>query len=1085
MAIPGLSGSLLSADALAGAIPEALGPALDRAGAAAIHSRIRAWHRRVSATMGPATSARALFDRLAVPFLTELGFTADIAPVERGGLFRGILEGSGHPCAALIVTPWGGDAGSAWREGVLHGIASGLRWCFCITGPALRVLDARRTYSRRFAQFDLERAIEDPAAFAAMWGLLRAAAFVNEPLLDRAVALSERHRASVRVSLQEGVHDALTELLRAFSRARRSRRNSADVDAWFDDSLVVVYRVLFLLFAEARGLVPRWHPVYRDSYTIESLRPRVERRRSPLGLWEALQAISRLAHHGCRAGSLAVPPFNGRLFSPAHAPLAEALALDDGAVRQALLALTTRNAPAGRERIAYSDLGVEQLGGVYERVLDFAPAFQQGGIALVRTGQRKATGSFYTPRSITEYLVRRTLGPLVRERSAGAILQLRVLDPSMGSGAFLVAACRYLATAYEQALVADGGMSPSDVTDADRACFRRTIAQRCLFGVDVNPMAVQLGRLSLWLASLASDRPLTFLDHHLRAGNSLVGASMADAMRQPPGGGRAVWRQPLPLFAGDEPGGALREVVAVRLGIAEEPGDTIDDVRSKERAFARLARGGPLSGWMRVADLWCAGWFGVRVSRGLFGALADELLGCGGGAKAAGAGRDVVARASEAAARERFFHWTLEFPEVFFDESGAPLPRPGFDAVIGNPPWDVVQGVSHLTGFARGSGIYIAQGDGHANLYQLFLERALSLVATGGRIGMVLPSGFGSDHGSARLRRLVLDKATVDSFVSLENRDGVFPIHRSLKFLLLTATRGTATAALPCRFGVRSLEVLDRLPDDVTDPGAIHMPREMLERVGGREQLAIPELRTVEDADITARVSSAIPPLADGWNAHFGRELNASDDRPHFVTLPGAGCLLRVLEGKQIQPFTVDAGSARFGIRRSDAARRLPSRPFDRARLAYRDVASPTNRLTLIAAVVPAGAVTTHTLFCLKEALDATTQHYLCAVLNSYVANYLVRMRVGTHVTVSIVERLPVPAPSRDSRRLVELAQLAERLATSPGDAGTRARAQAIAASLYGLSTSAFRHVLDTFPLVAIAERREAALAFEALTDTV
>ena len=115
---------------------------------------------------------------------------------------------------------------------------------------------------------------------------------------------------------------------------------------------------------------------------------------------------------------------------------------------------------------------------------------------------------------------------------------MRVVDPAMGSGAFLVAACRYLASAYEAALVREGAVTTHDLSEADRARFRRAVAQRCLYGVDVNPMAVQLGRLSLWLATLAADRPLTFLDHRLRPGDSLVGASPWDVLRQPPPGRR-------------------------------------------------------------------------------------------------------------------------------------------------------------------------------------------------------------------------------------------------------------------------------------------------------------------------------------------------------------------------------------------------------------------------------------------------------------------------------------------------------------------------------------------------------------------
>jgi hypothetical protein len=280
-------------------------------------------------------------------------------------MFHAVLEANGEPAAALLVTEWGRDPAAAWRDAVRQGIARSVRWCFCVTGPVVRVVDARRTYSRRFAEFDLEASLHDPAGFGVFWGLLRADAFPSNrgPLLDAAVEASEHYRAEVRASLQHGVHAALICLLRAFGSVRRGNRASPP-EVLFEESLVVIYRILFLLFAEARGLVPKWHPIYRGSYTIESLRTPVEMLARPRGLWEALQAIARLAHRGCRAGTLRVPPFNGRLFSPAHAPLAESAALDDGAVREALLALTTRAGRDGRQRIAYADLGVEQLGGV-------------------------------------------------------------------------------------------------------------------------------------------------------------------------------------------------------------------------------------------------------------------------------------------------------------------------------------------------------------------------------------------------------------------------------------------------------------------------------------------------------------------------------------------------------------------------------------------------------------------------------------------------------------------------------------------------------------------------------------------------
>ena len=334
-------------------------------------------------------------------------------------------------------------------------------------------------------------------------------------------------RPRVCHSLGDGVLSTLPALASALSPGRGAREPAAQP---YDQALTVVYRVLFLLFAEARGLVPVWHPVYREAYTIDALYQRSVEPRSPRGLWPALQAIARLAHAGCKAGDLDVTAFNGRLFSPRHAPLVEQRRVPEDVARTLVQALATTDTPSGRRRIAYHDLGVEQLGAVYERVLEHEPVATRTGIVLRRTStERKATGSFYTPRSITEFLVRRTLHPLVANRPArrhpGAA---RGRSRPWAAARSWSAACHYLADQCEQALIRDGEWDAAGVTAGERAGLRRQVAEQCLYGVDLNPTAVQLARLSLWLTTLASGKPLTFLDHHLSVGNSLLGGWLAD-----------------------------------------------------------------------------------------------------------------------------------------------------------------------------------------------------------------------------------------------------------------------------------------------------------------------------------------------------------------------------------------------------------------------------------------------------------------------------------------------------------------------------------------------------------------------------
>jgi hypothetical protein len=1095
--IAGLSGALLSHESLELAARGEGRLVFPRENLQVRRNALRAWHLSVRGRLGPAAGPRTVFDEVAVPLLSAFGYR--VIPVSvTDSLVRAVLDAGPRRVAALIVSAWGRDAASTWRDAVRHGIGFDVRWCFCINGPSLRVVDSRRTYSRRFAEFQLDAAIAHEGAFGVFWQLLSSAAMATtgESMLERAVAATEQHRSEVRKSLQHGVEQSLICLLHAFHRAARATRGrgALPLSSTLDESLIVIYRVLFLLFAEARGLVPRWHPIYRDGYTIESLRTSVEMLPRPPGLWQALQAIARLAARGCRMGSLEVPAFNGRLFSALHSPLSDTLTLDDGEVRRAVLELMTRDGgKRGRIRVAYGDLGVEQLGGIYERLLDLTPSSSRTGPVLIRSQTRKASGSFYTPRSLTEFVVRRTLAPLVQDAAPEQILALRVLDPAMGSGAFLVAACRYLAVAYEAALVREGALMTGDINDAERANFRRAIGQRCLFGVDLNPMAVQLGRLSLWLATLAANRPLTFLDHRLRTGNSLVGAGIADLLRQAPGPASRARRDALPLFPDADVFHALGRAVGVRDVIAAEPDDTLARVRQKERALSELnAADSAPARWRLLADAWCSHWFSERGAGQVpFGAVADAILGRRAVLPSAIADR-IRADVQAIAARERFFHWTLEFPEVFFDAQGEPLARPGFDAILGNPPWEMLRddsgraeaaqrtpaAGSRLATFARSSGIYRHQGDGHANLYQLFVERAMALVRRGGRLGVILPAGFAVDHGSAGLRRAFLDRTTPDTFVSVENRTGLFPIHRGLKFLLLAATVDSGGGALRCQFGVNSPDALEAM-HDTSVLGEVSLTRKLIERISG-PSLAIPELPQPIDVEIFADLAFRWPALGDpdGWNVHFGRELNATDDREHFVPATANSATLPVLEGKHIAPFEVHPERAAHRIRPAVAARLLDApRTFDRARLAYRDVAAATNRLSLIAAIVPAGVVTTHTLFCVKEVLDQESQYFLCGMFNSLVANYLVRPRITTHVSATIIDRLPLPRLSPSSPLFQSIAALARSMSVSPSRADAAAL-QARAAQGYGVSERQFRHIVGTFPLLAAEQRDEAVRAF-------
>lgn len=1097
----------------------------------------RRWHRE--SRLGPAASLRTIADVVAAPLARVLGYDILASMDARGDVAIVDLVGahhSGRRAASftraggrlpLLVGPWNSRLDRWRRTAVLAARARRMRWALLFNGTQLHLADAASALHERGTLVDLTIAASDARCFAVLWMLARADATLGEAdPIAALVARADRFAAGVGRSLRDGVLTAASLIVSTLFTPRHG------VDAAFEQAVTIVYRILFLLFAESRELVPLWHPVYRRSYSLAGLRDAAERGRRA-GLWEAFRAICRLAHAGCRIDDLTVTAFNGRLFDAARVPLLERPCLDDGSAERAILALTSRPSTRGREPISYRDLGVEQLGAIYETLLDYRPRVRSDGMGTgpVRSAgarrardraevvlergasTRKASGSFYTPQSLARYLVARTLEPLVRNRRPDEVLELKVVDPSAGSGAFLVTACHFLAAAYEDALVASGACLPDDIGPAERTGFRRLVAERCLYGVDVNPMAVQLTRLSLWLTTLAWDKPLSFLDHHVRSGDSLLGAWLASLSR-PPDARRRAAASDLPLFAAAFETDAFH-VLPARLALAS-PNESLADVRAKERALADLERPGSiLARWRRVADLWCARWFAGEDAppASAFRALADAALQVGS-ALPDHVSRRWLDAADRLAGARRFFHWELEFPEVFFDASGRRREQGGFDAVIGNPPWDMMRAdagppearhsarveLGRVRRFARDSGLYEASGDGHGNRYQLFLERGIDLLAPEGRLGLVLPGGLATDHASARLRRLLFRRCEIDGLVGFDNRRRIFPVHRSVRFVLVTATAGRPTLGFGVRFGESDPSVLD---DETSGRPAWYPVRvsvDALDRLSGGS-LVVPEWRTPADVAIVERAAALYPPLSapDGWSVRFGRELNATDDRALFGA-PGAG--VPVIEGKLLEPFGVRADASRRSVKAAVASARLGQR-WQRPRLAYRDVAGATNRLTLIAAILPAGVVSTHTLTCLRTPLSLERQHLLCGLFNSLVVNYLVRFRVGTHVTTDLVERLPLPRPADAPEDAAAIAALARRPIPSGAAmpavpaAGARRSARRARASggpddgtgwrgmelerfgalnarvarLYRLSREELAHVLDTFPLVPPGDR--------------
>jgi hypothetical protein len=1100
--LAGLGGTLLPGRYLDGPLLERAPPADGRDRA---RRRLVAWWTAVERTTGPATGLRALVDRVAAPFAAALGFSLDRVTIKTDHAEARLQAGDGAQ-VALVVRPWASRPPHVFRSLAVAARDLDATWCWLVAPPYFCLARARGVAVRRSLDGAWPDALE-PDAFAALWTLGHARAFRGDPAaIDRLVADGDAFQDRVRADLRHGVTKALARLAPMLGHEAGKSGGAAA----FNEALTLVYRVLFLLFAESRDLVPHSHPIYRDAYALSTLvRESLCGPAGMRGLADALAAVTRLSRHGCRVDDLIVRPFNGQLFARSAAPRLESPRRGraartgpserDRAIGDALVALGTRPGRAGREEINYADLGVEQLGAVYERVLELD--WSHVGLAaapvpaVVSARPRKETGTFYTPQPLAEFLVRRTLAPLVRGASADRILSLRVLDPAMGSGAFLVASCRYLAGAYERALIEEGRLHDVDVDDEARADLRRLIAERCLAGVDVNPVAVQLARLSLWLTTLARGKPLGFLDHRLRTGNSLLGIWPDDLSRHATGGPVRPAAGSLPLLdaAGfDAPARAAVRAIGELVGRRDE---SVTDVHIKEAAWRALGGSDTaIARWRLACHVWVARWFSPTApqSAAEWHASFDALV-RGDRSTPPRIIERWTAAAEQAAHRLGFFHWPLEFADVFYDSAGAPLDRPGFDAVLGNPPWEMMRDdgplrpvdrgrpMRGLVRFVRESGLYPSCRTGHMNLYQPFVDRAIALTRRGGRLGLVLPWSAATDDGALRLRARLLEEARLDTIVGLDNAAGLFGIHRGMRFMAIAASPGGPPKDIAARFGVRTADEIGALPavadDRVAGAYPLRIRPDVLARVGGPTR-RIPDLRRPADLDWLDRLGAGNPPLGsrEGWQVSFGRDFNATEDRHAFG--PSG---FPVAEGKHLSPFRVTLPEAGPRVDPDVAGRRFADGRFARSRLAYRDVSAVGNRFTLVAAVLPPRTATTHTVFCLREVVSPRRQHYLCGLFNSYVLNFAVRLLMGSHVTTGLVESLPVPrwGATGRQRRIGQLARYLSLARPAVRALAVEGELQALVAREYGLDRTALASLLDRFPLASSQARRLALDSFD------
>lgn len=792
--------------------------------------------------------------------------------------------------------------------------SSGHLWAILSNGLRLRVLRDNQALSRQsFLEFDLEAMFQGEAYsdFVLFWLMAHATRFAptegERPetcWLERWAKLADEQGTRALGDLRGGVERALQVLGEGFTShpkntaLRDSLRTGTLPLAEFHGQLLrVVYRLIFLFVAEDRILEgqPLIHPrddsdsakLARERYSTHYGTARLREMAGKIkgsrhsDLWRQFQflvgALSGETAFAQVRNYLALPPLGSLLWSPASTAAINEAELSNFDFLESLRNLAFTRQGKVLRSVDYRNLGAEELGGVYESLLSLTPQISADGarftFAEFAGSHRKTSGSYYTPDSLVQQLLDSALDPVVDDTIRGrsfaeaeqAILDLKICDPAVGSGHFLVGAAHRLARHLSRVrALAQGEGEPSPLLYQHAL---RDVISRCLYGVDSNSMAAELCRVSLWLEALEPGKPLSFLDHHVRVGNSLFGtnpelisAGLPDGAFTPIEGddkracgvlkkrNRSELAGIGPLFAEQDAAIQFR-LQQDALALEELSDDLPAGVRAKENAFLKNQLTEEYRHKKLLADTWCAAF----VIRKAFRELGRETSASGitqGHLSGLVTGQSLpdhlVGEIEQLSVDYQFFHWHLAFPEVFANG--------GFNCILGNPPWDQMQFrlqeffagkahaiaaaateavrshlieslssenprlyASYLNGlrssegarlFAISSGRFPHSARGRVNTYLLFTELAEQLCKHSA--GLIVPSGVATDESGRLLFAHLLLTGRLRSLWDFENRHQLFAeVDGRARFALLSIRPPSRTEADFC-FGIHSVdEALD------------------------------------------------------------------------------------------------------------------------------------------------------------------------------------------------------------------------------------------------------------------------------------
>ena len=675
-----------------------------------------------------------------------------------------------------------------------------ITWGILTNGSEWR-LYCRDTKPSHFFAINFELAIQSLDNFKFFLALFSPAAFVRDAQgkcrLDHVRESALAAQSELEEDLRQRIFAIVEILANGFAERAENEITDADLPALYDTCLIFLYRLLFILYAEGRQLLPvepKSRKYYKDlslARLVAPLKTFTEHdSHTRTRLYEDIRELCHLINgtDEKKNAEFKVPRYNGGLFAPERHPLLEKWRVCDAVLADVLRGLMfnpqpERDKPAlPIETVDFGDLRVQQLGSIYEGLLEHHFALEGGRLKLkTDKAERKATGTYYTPDYIVKYIVEQTVGPLLAEieqreevikaRAAGAkdnsfaraALALNILDPAMGSGHFLVEATTHLA----DEIAAHPTTPPLGEKSKDEdeiAHWRRRVVETCIYGVDLNPLAVELAKLSLWLTTIAIDQPLNFLDHHLCCGNSLIGARLDQLGSLPQKKGKGDARQ-IHFTFGPDFKRAVAEATRQIHKIEGESSRDVITVKNKERRWEQevLPR---LAPYKKVADLWTNTFFDGPMSEEEYVAAATEIL--ADAERRANLLREEPAHYHIKEFDKPYFHWELQFPEVFFNDDGTARESPGFDAVIGNPPYVDIKGleaemVDYLFKAFPSTRLRV-------NIFAAFIEQGIAVSRRSrGHVGVIIPTAFLTQLSYSNLRELVFTTCALKNVVRLPN----------------------------------------------------------------------------------------------------------------------------------------------------------------------------------------------------------------------------------------------------------------------------------------------------------------------------